>query len=113
MLLTDPERAFLAAFIREATTDPFKGSATRELHRRDIYYPDLPHLLTAYYRESLPLPEVSGGQHNPTPSPCPWPDRESALRRDREVGLELEQTAKHAVCGPLVKDDAGTLLKGS
>ena len=33
MLLTDREREFLAAFIYEATTDPFKGPATEELHR--------------------------------------------------------------------------------
>ena len=97
MLLTDSERAFLAGFIREATTDPFQGPATSELHRRDLYYTDLPQLLAAYYRESPPLPESSGGQPSPTPSPCPWPDRESALRRNRELGLELEKIARYAV----------------
>jgi hypothetical protein len=52
MLLTNRERDFLAAFVREATTDPFKGPATEELHRRDIYYTDLRHLLAAYYQET-------------------------------------------------------------
>src|SRR6266576_2692742 len=52
MLLTDREREFLAAFIHEATTDPFKGPATEELHRRNIYYTHLSHLMTAYYREN-------------------------------------------------------------
>ncbi len=50
MPLTDREREFLAAFIREATTDPFTGPATEELHRRNIYYTDLSHLINAYYR---------------------------------------------------------------
>jgi hypothetical protein len=49
MLLTDREREFLAAFIYEATTDPFKGPATEELLRRNIYYTDLSHLMAAYY----------------------------------------------------------------
>jgi hypothetical protein len=53
MFLTNSEREFLAAFIREATTDPFNGPATDELHRRDIYYTDLSHLLAAYYREDV------------------------------------------------------------
>jgi hypothetical protein len=43
MPLTDHERDFLAGFIHEAVTDPFKGPATNELHRRNIYYADLSH----------------------------------------------------------------------
>jgi hypothetical protein len=39
--------------ISDATTDPFKGPATAALHRRDIYYTDLSHLLAAYYRGNL------------------------------------------------------------
>ena len=93
MLLSDREREFLASFIYEATTDPFKGPATSELHRRGIFYTDLPHLLSAYYRESPADQQGFGGTHNPTPSACPWPDRESALRRDREVGAQLERIA--------------------
>jgi len=41
MLLTYREREFLAGFIHEAISDPFRGPATEELHRRDIYYTDL------------------------------------------------------------------------
>jgi hypothetical protein len=67
MLLPDPERAFLATFIYEATTDPFKGPATEELHRRNIYYRDLSHLMTAYYRENPVSQEGLGGRHHPTP----------------------------------------------
>lgn len=97
MPLTDPERAFLAAFIHEATTDPFQGPATAELHRRDIYYGDLPHLLNAYYRERPPHQEGWSGKHCPTSLPCPWPDRDTAVRRNRELGRELEQTVNQAV----------------
>jgi hypothetical protein len=63
MLLTNREREFLAVFIHEATTDPFKGPATQELHRRDIYYDDLSHLLAAYYRERSAGPQPLGPQH--------------------------------------------------
>jgi hypothetical protein len=92
MILTDYEREFLAAFIYEATTDPFKGPATNDLHRRDIYYTDLSHLLGAYYREEPRAQEGFGGRHDPAPPPCPWLDRETALRRDREAEAELAKT---------------------
>ena len=90
MPLTDREREFLAAFIYEATTDPFKGPATAELHRRDIYDTDLTHLMTAYYREECGTQEGFGGKHSPTPPACPWKDRDAALHRDHEVDIELQ-----------------------
>jgi hypothetical protein len=92
MLLTEHERAFLAAFIHEATTDPFKGPATEELHRRNIYYTDLPHLMAAYHTEALGEEEGFGGKHNPAPPPCPWKDRDTAVRRDHEVEVARELT---------------------
>src|SRR5437773_11611579 len=97
MLLTDHERMFLAAFIHEATTDPFKGPATEELHRRNIYYTDLPHLMTAYYREDAGDQEGFGGKLGPPPPPCPWEDRDTAVRRDHEVEVELERAANHII----------------
>ena len=96
MLLTEHERQFLAAFIHEATTDPFKGPATDELHRRNIYYTDLSHLMTAYYWESASAREGLGGKHT-TPPPCPWKDRDTAGRRDCEVDIELERVAHQCV----------------
>jgi hypothetical protein len=93
MLLTDHEREFLAAIINEATTDPFKGPATTELHQRNIYYNDLSHLMTAYYRENAPGQEGLGGRSNSASPPCPWKDRESAVSRDHEVEKELEHPA--------------------
>src|SRR6266480_3834759 len=97
MLLTDCEREFLAAFISEATTDPFKGPATDELHRRNIYYTDLSHLLTAYYHENAVDQEGFGGKHDPTPPPCPWQDRNTAVQRDHVVEEELERAANQTV----------------
>jgi|SRR6516164_7483595 hypothetical protein len=96
MLLTQREREFLAAFIHEATTDPFKGPATEELHRRDIYYNDLGHLMAAYYRENSDQ-EGFGGQHVSTPPACPWPDRSAAIRRNQQVEMELERTTNQGV----------------
>src|SRR5215469_3240388 len=96
MLLTNHEREFLAAFIHEATTDPFKGPATEELHRRNIYYTDLSHLVTAYYKENTGSAEGFGPKHV-SPPPCPWEDWDSAVSRDHEVGLELERSAAQAV----------------
>jgi hypothetical protein len=93
-MLTNPERQFLAAFILEATTDPFKGPATEELHRRDIYYSDLSHLLAAYYRENSGVQEGFGGIHHATPPPCPWKDRETALRRDAEEKVAEETPSR-------------------
>jgi hypothetical protein len=97
MLLTEREREFLAAFLHEATTDPFKGPATEELHRRDIYYTDLSHLMTAYYLENTPGQERLGGKDDSTPPLCPWKDRETATRRDDEAAVELERaTARNS-----------------
>jgi len=85
MGLTNHERDFLAAFIYEATTEPFKGPATADLHRHGIYYSDIHSLLAAYYRENNPDQEGLGGKRNLNPPPCPWLDRDDAVRRGREV----------------------------
>src|SRR5690242_10649759 len=93
MLLTPEEREFLAAFIHEATTDPFKGPATDELHRRDIYYSDLGHLMAAFYREDLGTQQGFGGRQLPVLPSCPWHDRDTATRRNLEVEMKMKQTA--------------------
>jgi hypothetical protein len=97
MLLTNQEREFLAVFIHEATTDPFKGPASDELHRRDIYYTDLPHLLAAYYQERVGDQEGLGSKHVATLPPCPWKDRGAAVRRDQQIEVQLERAAEQAV----------------
>jgi hypothetical protein len=97
MPLTADERNFLAVFIHEATTDPFKGPATEELHRRNIFYTDLSHLLASYYREAHADQEGFGGKYTPILPACPWLDRESALRRDEEIETELENASEPTV----------------
>jgi len=92
-MLTENERRFLAAFIYEATTDPFKGPATEELHRRDIYYTDLSNLMAAYYQDKPGDQEGFGGIYKPAPPPCPWKDRDTAVRRDREVESLIRGTS--------------------
>ncbi len=93
MSLTDRECQFLAVFIHEATTDPFQGPATAELHRRDIYYTDIGHLLTAYYREHDAGQQGLGGKATADHLPCPWQDRDAAVCRDEEVKTGLVGTA--------------------
>src|SRR5438093_9978139 len=96
-MLIPGEREFFAVFINEATTDPFKGPATEELHRRDIYYTDLHHLLAAYYRESPGDQAGSGSNKVATLPLCPWADRETAARRDQQFGMALEPATKQPV----------------
>jgi hypothetical protein len=96
-MLTDCEREFLAAFIYEATTDPFKGPATDELHRRNIYYEDLSHLMTAFYQEYAESQEGLGGKRNSLPPPCPWKDRNAAIFRNRELESEMNRSAGQTV----------------
>jgi hypothetical protein len=98
MLLTNRERESLAVFIHEATTDPFKGPATEELHRRDIYYTDVCHFLAACYRENPGDEEALGGKSVATLPPCPWTDREMAVRRDHQIETQLGRATKQPVC---------------
>ena len=103
MLLTDCEREFLAAFVHEVTTDPFKGPATDELHKRDIYYTDLSYLMAAYYRENVGDQEGFGGKHNPTPPPCPWTDRELDKFAERLESLLLQLENRFGPLPPAVR----------
>ncbi len=97
MALTNHERDFLAAFIYEATTEPFKGPATDDLHRHGIYYSDIHSLMAAYYRENNPDQEGLGGKRILVPPPCPWLSREVAMHRNREVDAQLARTIKQPV----------------
>jgi hypothetical protein len=97
MALLHHEREFLAAFIYEATTEPYKGPATDELHRHGIYYSDIHSLMAAYYRENDPDQEGLGGKRNSHPPPCPWPSRDMAVRRNREIEAELERATNQPI----------------
>ncbi len=89
MPLTDHEDAFLAAFICEAATEPFfTGPATKKLHANGIDYADLSWLMTAYGRGHQATFDGNAlvfGKPDPEPPDCPWPNRESAIRRVEEL----------------------------
>ena len=97
MAILKNEREFLAAFIYEATTEPFKGPATEDLHRHGIYYSDIHTLMAAYYRENNPDQQGLGGKRNPDPPPCPWPSQEAVGRRTREVQTALAVATRVSV----------------
>jgi hypothetical protein len=94
MLLTDHEREFLAVFTYEATTDPFKGPTTEELHRRNIWHDDLLWLMAAYDRENPADQQGFGGKPSVPVPACPWPTRDLALQRDREVQTQISKNTQ-------------------
>jgi hypothetical protein len=53
--------------------------------------------MAAYYREHSSNQEGFGGRYDPMPPPCPWNDRDNAVRRDREIGGQLERAVDRAV----------------
>ena len=90
MPLTKEERAFLDAYVFEATHEPFGGPATDDLRRRGIYYTDVHWLLTAYDRELCAEKILPFGQANPDPPPSPWADLEHAKTRNQVLQREYE-----------------------
>jgi hypothetical protein len=95
MPLTHEERQFLDAYVYEVTHGPpFGGPATRELAARDIWYNDLPWILTAYQRELSAEGRPAMGIHNPTPPPTPWETLEQAKRRNETLKEEWEPLIK-------------------
>ena len=95
MILTPEEKSFLDVFLHEATTSPFKGPATEALHKIGVEYGDISYLAWAYHRETPPDGIEWGHAAEVTP-PLPWPTREAALRRDREVQHHWQQARKSA-----------------
>jgi len=98
MPLTEAETDFLAAFIDEYMAVEV-GPASRKLRERGILGAELLHLLDAYsraYPYRLNVKEVAGetvqvllwGHPTADPPDPPWPDRETALRRDAEILAE-------------------------
>jgi hypothetical protein len=53
--------------------------------------------MTAYYRQKAGDQEGFGGKREPTTTPCPWKDRDTAVRRDHEVEVDLKRTANQTV----------------
>src|SRR6266446_1872768 len=91
MPLTHEERAFLDAYVYEATNGPpFGGPAMRDLNRRGIWYPDLSWILTAYQRELSAQGKPPSGVHNLNPPASPWEDSEQVKLRNKVLREELE-----------------------
>lgn len=102
MPLTQSESDFLAAYAFEYMRVEL-GPASRKLKERGFVYTDLTYLLDAYIREhgiqvsKIPdghgnLNEVEGfGCHAPNPPDPPWPDGETAQRRNAELAAERDK----------------------
>jgi hypothetical protein len=89
-LLTAEEKAFLDVFLHEVTTPPFSGPATQALHTTGLEYGDISYLAWAYEQE-VPRTDLAVGHAAAVAPPLPWPDREAALRRDKEIQGIWEQ----------------------
>ena len=84
-ILTPQEKEFLDVFLHEATTSPFfSGPATKALHALGVEYRDISYLAWAYHQE-VGGSEFGWGHAAEAAPPLPWPDRDTVLRRDREI----------------------------
>ncbi len=89
-ILTPAERSFLDVFLHEATTPPFSGPATRALHGIGVEYGDLSYLAWAYERD-VPRPGFGWGHAADVAPELPWPTRDAALSRNREIEAVWQQ----------------------
>jgi len=83
-LLTAEEKPFLDVFLHEATTAPFTGPATKALHSIGVEYGDISYIAWAYEQETPRIDGVVGHAADGAPS-LPWPNKQSALRRNDEI----------------------------
>ncbi len=88
--LTPQEARFLDAFLHEATTAPFDGLATEALHKIGVEYGDISYIAWAYEQE-VPRTSFAVGHAVDVAPPLPWPNRQSALQRNREIRETWEQ----------------------
>jgi hypothetical protein len=94
-LLTPEEKSFLGVFLHEATTAPFTGPATKALHKIGVEYGDVSYMAWAYEQE-VPRTSFEVGHAADVAPPLPWPNRDSALRRNQEIQRIWEQKRKPA-----------------
>ena len=83
-LLTPEENRFLDVFLHEATTAPFNGPATKVLHQIGLEYGDISYIAWAY-EQDVPRTSFAVGHAADVAPPLPWPNRQSALRRNEEI----------------------------
>src|SRR5262249_47037059 len=89
-ILTPEEKSFLDVFLYEATTSPFTGPATKALHKFGVEYHDISYISWAY-EQDVPRTSFEIGHPADVAPPLPWPDRETALRRNKEIQRIWEQ----------------------
>jgi hypothetical protein len=83
-LLSPEEKPFLDVYLHEATTAPFTGPATKALHKIGVEYGDISFIAWAYEQE-VPRTGFTVGHASEVAPPLPWPDRQTALRRNQEL----------------------------
>jgi hypothetical protein len=83
-LLAPEENRFLDVFLHEATTAPFTGPATKALQKSGVEYGDISYIAWAYEQE-VPRTGFEVGHAADVVPPLPWPNRQSALRRNQEI----------------------------
>ena len=83
-ILTPQEKSFLDVFLHEATTSPFTGPATKALHQIGVEYGDISYIACAYDQD-VPRTSFEWGRAADVAPSLPWENRESALRRDKEI----------------------------
>jgi hypothetical protein len=107
-LLTPEENRFLDVFLDEATTAPFTGSATKALHGIGVEYGDISFIAWAYEQE-VPRTGFALGHAADIVPLLPWPNRQSALRRDQEIQRvwEQQQQGGHEPGGELERRQTG------
>jgi len=94
-ILTLEEKLFLDVFLHEATTSPFTGPATKELHKIGVEYGDISYIAWAY-EQDVPRTSFELGHSAEEAPPLPWTNRESVLRRNKEIQRMWEQKRKLA-----------------
>jgi hypothetical protein len=95
-MLTRQEKDFLDVFLHEATTSPFfSGPATKALYAIGVEYHDISYIAWAY-EQDVPRTGFAWGHAADVAPPLPWPTRESALLRDKELQRIWEQQRKPA-----------------
>ena len=111
-LLTPDENRFLDVFLHEATTAPFTGPATKALHKSGVEYGDISYVAWAYEQE-VPRTGFAVGHAAEIVPPLPWPNRQSALRRNQEIQRIWEQRLKGAdeSAGPNERERNGDLVR--
>lgn len=90
MILTRDEITFLDVYCHEGSEPPFGGPATDALTAIGVHSGDTLNLQWAYLRDQPPTGPVIGNASAIAPA-FPWPNRETVLQRDAEIGALREQ----------------------